>query len=211
MCTTECHPFQTQLAPHRMALRRFALKLTRHEQRAEDLVQETFLKAWAARSSFCLGTDLRGWLFTILRNAFYSDLRKYRREVADVDGKLAAQLSEEAAQEHAVALNELIHAISVLPEIYRRPLVLMGVYGFSQLEAASACGCTVGTIKSRVSRVRATLNPDFGISDAAAAAPGSVPIPPRVWRRTAVMRPSEIAPPAHGRSGTAGRREGASP
>lgn len=193
MLLTEAHPFQTQLSPHRLALRRFALKLTRHEHRAEDLVQETFLKAWASRASFCLGTDLRGWLFTILRNSFYSDLRKYKREVADVDGKLAALLSEEAGQEHAVALNELIFAISALPEIYRQPLVLMGVYGFSQLEAADACGCTVGTIKSRVSRVRANLNQDFGMDDPVSAGPrmGSVPVVPRGVRRHPAALPAE--------------------
>jgi len=157
-----CHPFHTLLPSHDVALRRFALKLTSHQHRAEDLVQETFLKAWANRDKFSPGTELRGWLFTILRNTFYSDFRKSRREVENVDEKLTARLFVEAAQEHAVELNKLISAIALLPEIHRRPLVLMGAYGYSQLETADACGCSVGTIKSRVFRGRAKLNLEFG-------------------------------------------------
>lgn len=159
---TDDHPFHLQLPPHSLALRRFALKLTANEHRAEDLVQETFLKAWANRDKFQLGTGLRGWLFTILINTFYSDIRKYKREVEDIDGKFEAMLLEEAAQEHSVELNELMSAIAQMPEIHRRPLVLMGAYGFSQLEAAEACGCAVGTIKSRVFRERARLSQLFG-------------------------------------------------
>ena len=155
---TDVHPFHILLPPHGAALHRFALKLSAQEHRAEDLVQETFLKAWANRDKFRLGTELRAWLFTILRNTFYSDLRKKKREVEDVDGKLAALLFEDAAQEHAIELKALASAIAVLPEIQRRPLVLMGAYGFSQVEAAAACGCSVGTIKSRVSRGRSSLS-----------------------------------------------------
>ena len=153
----DAHPFQSLLPSHATVLFRFALKLAADEHRAEDLVQETFLKAWANRDGFTRGTELRGWLFTILRNTFYSDLRKRRREVQDVDGKMAALLSEEAAQDHAVDLGKLISAMGQLPEIHRRPVILMGAYGFSQQEAADACNCTVGTIKSRVSRGRSHL------------------------------------------------------
>lgn len=138
------------------------MKLTGNQHRAEDLVQETFLKAWSNRDKFEHDTQLGSWLFTILRNTFYSDLRKCRREVEDADGKLAALLFEEAAQEHALELSKVISAIALLPEIHRRPVVLMGAYGFSQQEAATACGCTVGTIKSRVSRGRSTLLHAFG-------------------------------------------------
>ncbi len=159
---SEYHPFHILLPPQRMALRRFAIKLTGNEHRAEDLVQETFLKAWANREKFTLGTELRGWLFTILRNTFYSDLRKHKREVEDADGKHAALLFDEATQEYAIELNEVIAAIAILPEIHRQPLVMVGMQGFSQLEAAAACGCALGTIKSRVSRARARLNDTFG-------------------------------------------------
>ena len=182
MHVTDRHPFHFLLAPQAAALRRFALKLTGKEHRAEDLVQETFLKAWANRDKFCLGTDLQGWLFAILRNAFYSDIRKYRREVEDVDGKFAALLFEEAAQEHAVELKKLISAIDMLPEIHRRPLVLTGFYGFSQMETADACGCTIGTIKSRIGRGRSNLSQAFFREDGDTR--GSLARPERVARRS---------------------------
>ena len=155
---TDRHPFNTLLPQHMAPLRRRALKLTGNEHRAEDLVQATLLKAWSCRDSYTPETNLRAWLFTILRNTFFSELRKYRREVEDINGILAANLSEEPRQDHAVALKELIAAIAVLPEPQRRPLVMMGAFGFSQLETAAACDCTVGTVKSRVSRGRSTLN-----------------------------------------------------
>ncbi|MCC6002548.1 MAG: sigma-70 family RNA polymerase sigma factor [Pararhodobacter sp.] len=139
-------------------MRRFALKLCGNLHRADDLVQTTFLKAWTKRDQFSPGTDLRGWLFTILRNTFYSELRKFRREVEDVDGKLTAALFEEPAQEHAVDLARLISAIGTLPAIHRQPLMMVGLYGYSQHEAAKACGCAVGTIKSRLSRGRESLH-----------------------------------------------------
>jgi RNA polymerase sigma-70 factor, ECF subfamily len=152
------HSFHVLLPQHTPALRRRALGLTTSQHRAEDLVQDTLLKAWASRDSFREGSNLRAWLFTILRNTFFSDLRKHRREIEDVDGTYSSKLSEEARQEHVISLKELISATDQLPSVQRRPLVLMGIYGYSQIEAANACHCTVGTIKSRVSRGRATLN-----------------------------------------------------
>ena len=154
---TERHPFHVLLTPETRALKHFALRLTADDHRADDLVQVTLLKAWAKRDSFKPDSNLRAWLFTILRNTFYSDLRKFRREVEDVDDIRAAALCEEPRQDHVLALKELISAIGDLPLKQRKPIVLMGAYGFSQLEAAAACGCTIGTIKSRVSRARTTL------------------------------------------------------
>ena len=167
------HPFHTLLPHHAPVLRRRALTLTSNEHRAEDLVQTTLMKAWASRDSFCEGTNLRAWLFTILRNTFLSELRKYRLEVEDVDGVNASAMFEEPGQDHALALKELIAAIAQLPYVQRRPLVMMGAYGFSQLEAADACGCTIGTIKSRVSRGRATLDRFIGHEG---TAPPRVPV-----------------------------------
>ena len=155
---TERHPFHTLLTPQTRALKQFALRLTGNDHRAEDLVQATMLKAWAKRDSFKPDTHLSAWLFTILRNTFYSDLRKYRREVEDVDGIFASTLSEQPRQVDVIALKELMSAIEQLPQQQRKAVVLMGIYGFSQLEAASACGCKVGTIKSRVSRGRIALS-----------------------------------------------------
>jgi RNA polymerase sigma-70 factor (ECF subfamily) len=152
------HAFHTLLPQHAVCLHRRALRLTSNPHQADDLVQATLLKAWASRDSYSPDSNLRAWLFTILRNTFFSDLRKRRKEIEDVDGSYAAALFEEPRQDHVLALKELIHAMAQLPEAQRRPLVLMGAYGFSQLEAAEACDCTVGTIKSRVSRSRATLS-----------------------------------------------------
>lgn len=151
------HPFNTLLPKQAVPLRRRALKLTSNSHLAEDLVQATLLKAWASRNSFCPDTNLRAWLFTILRNTFFSELRKYRLEVRDIDDHHAQSQFVEPVQDHVLALKELNQAISLLPHDQQRPLVLMGVYGYSQLEVADACGCTLGTIKSRVSRGRAAL------------------------------------------------------
>jgi RNA polymerase sigma-70 factor, ECF subfamily len=152
------HPFHHLLPLQVAPLRRRALRLTSNEHRAQDLVQATLLKAWTSRDSYRPETNLRAWLFTIMRNTFFSDLRKLRREVEDVDGHCAQALAEAPRQIDAIALKELITAIGQLPPTQSRPLVLMGAYGYSQLEAAEACGCTIGTIKSRVSRSRATLS-----------------------------------------------------
>ena len=116
------------------------------------------MKAWAKRASYKPDSNLRAWLFTILRNTFISDLRKLRREVEDVDEVYAKALFEEPRQEHALALKELESALSSLPSAQRQSLLLMGAHGYSQVEAAAAGGCNIGTIKSRVSRGRAAIN-----------------------------------------------------
>ena len=164
---TQHHPFHVLLPQHALSLRRRALKLTGNEHRAEDLIQDTLLKAWASRDSYRPETNLGAWLFTIMRNTFFSDWRKLRREVQDVDGAHARSLSEEPRQDHVIALTELMGAISRLPQAQRRPVVLMGAYGFSLLETADACGCAVGTVKSRVSRARASLTQVLAHDDVA--------------------------------------------
>lgn len=155
---TDCHPFTTLLPAQHLVLYRRALRLTANAHRAEDLMQATLLKAWIHRDRFEPGTNLRAWLFTILRNTFLSELRKYRLEVEDSAESLALTVAEEARQDHALALKELIAAVAELPVAQRKPLMMMGYYGYSQLETADACGCTLGTVKSRVSRGRATLS-----------------------------------------------------
>jgi RNA polymerase sigma-70 factor (ECF subfamily) len=154
----EQHPFSYLLPRQAVPLRGRAMKLTSNLHRAEDLVQTTLMKAWASRDSYLPESNLRAWLFTIMRNTFFSDLRKNCREVEDVDGALAAALAEEPRQDHVLALKELMAAILLLPQVQRRPLVLMGAMGFSQSEVATSCGCTIGAVKSRVSRARATLS-----------------------------------------------------
>jgi RNA polymerase sigma-70 factor (ECF subfamily) len=138
-------------------LRAFAISLTGDADRADDLVQETLVKAWAAFASFQEGTSLRAWLFTILRNVFFSQYRKRRREVQDVDGVAAGQLLTQPDQDVHLHLDDFKAALDRLPPDQREALILIGASGFSYEEAAEICGCAVGTVKSRVNRARGRL------------------------------------------------------
>lgn len=138
-------------------LRAFALSLARNPATADDLVQETVLKAWSKLDRFAPGTNMRAWLFTILRNSYYSMLRKGRRETADVDGLHAARLSQAPDHDGRLALRDFAAAFAQLPDDQREVLILIGASGFSYEEAAQTCGCAVGTIKSRANRARAKL------------------------------------------------------
>lgn len=146
-----------QLVAEVPALRAFARSLTRNHTSADDLVQETILKAWTKLDSFEEGTNLRAWLFTILRNTFISMKRKGRYEVEDVDGAAAAQVIQIPEQEGAIELAQFRGALAKLPDELREALVLVGGAGFSYEEAAAICSCPIGTIKSRVSRARRFL------------------------------------------------------
>ena len=139
------------------ALQAFAHSLAGNLGRAEDLVQETLLKAWANQERFTLGTNLNAWLFTILRNQFYSECRKHRREVEDVNGVMAGQLIEPAAQEHGSDLQVVFSHMARLPPLQREALLLVGAQGMTYEAAAEVMGCQTGTVKSRVSRARAYL------------------------------------------------------
>ena len=120
-------------------------------------MQETLAKAWAHRSKFKEGTNLRAWLFTILRNTYYGEMRSRRREVADSDGQHAAQLASPPAQLHYLELQNVARAFERLTAGQREALFLVGVSGLTYDEAARIGGCAVGTIKSRVSRARKAL------------------------------------------------------
>lgn len=139
------------------ALRAFARSLTHNPANADDLVQETLLKALTNGDKFTAGTNLRAWLFTILRNSFYSSLRKTRNEVADASGELTAGLSVHPAQEGVIESKELRVALHALPAAQREALMLVGVAGLSYEDAAQICGCAIGTMKSRVNRARNKL------------------------------------------------------
>src|ERR1700674_2909118 len=138
-------------------LRAFARSLARNPDRADDLVQETLVKAWGHRTKFKEGTNLRAWLFTILRNTYYGELRSRRREVADSDGQHAAQLASPPAQLHYLELQSVAQAFEELTGGQREALFLVGVSGLTYDEAARIGGCAVGTIKSRVFRARQVL------------------------------------------------------
>jgi RNA polymerase sigma-70 factor (ECF subfamily) len=142
------------LIPH---LRAFARTLTGDPTAADDLAQDAMMKAWDARASFQLGTNMKAWTFMILRNQFYSEKRRSWRQ---------SQLDQEAAErtlvavddpEAPVALDELRLGLAMLPPEQREALILVGAGGFAYEEAADICGCAVGTVKSRVSRARRAL------------------------------------------------------
>lgn len=150
------------------ALRTFALSLCGDGTRADDLVQEAFARAWANQHRFRPGTNFTAWLFTILRNQFYSERRKAKREVEDADGAHAERLVALADQEDASTLNTVREHLSLLPAAQREALLLVGAEGFTYEEAADRIGCQVGTVKSRVSRARSSLLAGLGILKEAA-------------------------------------------
>jgi RNA polymerase sigma-70 factor (ECF subfamily) len=142
------------LIPH---LRAFARTLTGDPTAADDLAQDAMIKAWDARASYQMGTNMKAWTFMILRNQFYSEKRRSWRQT---------QLDQEAAErtlmavddpESPVALDELRLGLGMLPPEQREALILVGAGGFAYEEAAEICGCAVGTVKSRVSRARRAL------------------------------------------------------
>jgi RNA polymerase sigma-70 factor (ECF subfamily) len=150
------------LIPH---LRAFARTLAGEPAGADDLAQDAMMKAWDARASYQMGTNMKAWTFMILRNQFYSEKRRSWRQT---------QLDQEAAErtliaaddpESPVALDELRLSIGMLPAEQREALILVGAGGFAYEEAAEICGCAVGTVKSRVSRARKALQ---GILEAGA-------------------------------------------
>ena len=139
------------------SLRAFAISLCGNVDRADDLVQETMVRALANIDSFQPGTNMSAWLFTILRNHFRSEYRKRRREVEDSDGHYADSLKSQPEQHGQVEFTEFRKALAQLPSDQREALILVGASGFSYEEAANICGCAVGTIKSRVNRARTRL------------------------------------------------------
>jgi RNA polymerase sigma-70 factor (ECF subfamily) len=162
---TEIRDPREELPEHLGALRAFALSLTRNGASADDLVQDTIVKAWSNIDKFEKGTNLRAWLFTILRNTFYSDRRKRKREVADPDGVHAASLFEKPAHDGRLAMNDFVRAFDQLSPEHREVLTLVGASGFSYEEAAGMMSVAVGTVKSRANRARARLAEMLGLEE----------------------------------------------
>jgi RNA polymerase sigma-70 factor (ECF subfamily) len=162
------------------SLRAFAISLTNDPVFADDLVQETILRAWANTHRFEPGTNLQAWLFTILRNVFLSEWRKRKREVEDVDGTYAATLRVYPDQQDHLDVEDLRSALAKLRVEQREALVLVAAQGMSYEEAAAVCGVPVGTIKSRVNRARHRLaslldingDPELGLDSITKAALG---------------------------------------
>lgn len=149
--------FEQGLIENMPGLRAFARRLSADQGRADDLVQTTMMKAIANRRSFAMGTNLRAWLFTILKNAFRADLRRARWEIGVDDVTRYALFAGGPSQEETVRLGELDAALAVLPADQREAVMLVGGAGFSYQEAAAKSGCAIGTMKSRVSRARGAL------------------------------------------------------
>ena len=139
------------------ALRAFAWSLSHNGSDADDLVQDTLIKAWSNRDKFEPGTNLRAWLFTILRNTYYTQVIRRRREVRDETGEYANNMRTPPTQDWSIAMRALQAGLAQLPDEHREALILVGAAGLSYEEAAEICGCALGTIKSRVNRARAHL------------------------------------------------------
>jgi RNA polymerase sigma-70 factor (ECF subfamily) len=138
-------------------LRAFAISLTGHGDRADDLVQDTLVRAVTNIHRFEVGTNLNAWLFTILRNLFHSEYRKRQREVEDADGSYAARLLVPPEQGARLDFEDFRKALAHIPLDQREALLLVGAEGLSYEEAAEVCGVAVGTVKSRVNRARSRL------------------------------------------------------
>lgn len=162
MQSTGSQDFGYELIQAGKELRVFALSLSRNASRGDDLVQQTMLKAWANRNSFRPGTNLHAWLFTILRNEFYSQARKRSRESEDPDEKLQGELIEHERQSAFMDLQDTRMAIERLPGELQEAIVLVGAGGLTYEDAARECGVALGTIKSRVSRARSRLRGELG-------------------------------------------------
>ncbi len=144
-----------QVLPH---LRAFGRSLSGNRDLADDLVQETMLKAWAARARFQAGTNMRAWTFIILRNIFLSQMRRARFKGEWDEITAARILAAPASQDRHIELGDLQRALLELPQAQREALILVGAGGFAYEEAAAICDCAVGTIKSRVARGRTALS-----------------------------------------------------
>lgn len=164
--------FKTELIELLPSLRAFARSLAHNPAQADDLVQDTLVKALANVDRFEPGTNLRAWLFTILRNHYYSQLRKAKREVEDADGKFAARIAVRPEQDGSVDLEDFKVAFQQLAPDHREVLTLVGASGCSYEEAAQICGCAVGTIKSRVNRARKKLSDLLGLDEENQSLPG---------------------------------------
>ena len=151
--------FQKQMLSVVPRLRAFALSLSAKSDYADDLVQETLMKAWNHQNDFQPGTNMKAWLFTILRNEYFSQLRKKKRkrEVEDVDGELVNQLASPANQESHLDVADLRVAMQQLPDDQREAIILVGASAFSYQEVAEITQVAVGTVKSRVNRARVRL------------------------------------------------------
>lgn len=168
-------------------LRAFAVSLCGDPVRADDLVQETLVKALDHADAFRRGTNLKAWLFTILRNTYFSEYRQRRREVENTGDWQSETLTALPSQQGHVDLQDFRRLLMDLPDEQREALILVGAVGLSYEEAAAISGCAVGTVKSRVSRARRRLSSLLGVVSPEEFGPDSAAVA-IVSRRTASIR-----------------------
>jgi RNA polymerase sigma-70 factor (ECF subfamily) len=147
-------------------LRAFANSLSRNPDHADDLVQQTLLKAWRSKHTFHEGSNLKAWLFAILRNTFLTEVRRRKFETDDPDEELQNALISRGGQQAHMDLLDFEVALAKLPREQREVLILVGAEGVSYDEAALICGCAIGTIKSRMNRAREKLCELMGVDGA---------------------------------------------
>jgi RNA polymerase sigma-70 factor (ECF subfamily) len=153
-----------EVLKHIPALRAYARGLTKQADDADDLLQQTLMKAIANISKFQKGTNLRAWLFTIMRNSFLTDIRIRTRESPGAMDCASTVPVSWPTHEAYITAQRLNDAIARLPPRYREILMLVVVIGESYEDAAALCGCAVGTVKSRVNRARKMVMNDLGAS-----------------------------------------------
>ena len=155
--TPDDEAFRRELLDTLPRLRAFARGLSGRPDFADDLVQETAIKAWIARDRYQPGTNMRAWTFAILRNHYLSELRRGKRETDLDEGAAERMLVMEANQEAPLHLDDMEAALHRLAPERREAVLLVGASGFRYEEAAEIAGCPIGTMKSRVARARADL------------------------------------------------------
>lgn len=138
-------------------MRAFAISLTRNSDTADDLVQDAVVKAWRKFHTYEQGTNLQAWLFTIVRNTFYSDIRRQQRQPTSNRPGVLENLSVKPTHDARLAMRDFQRIFDKLPTEQREALVLVCASGLSYEDAAAMCGVPVGTIKSRINRGRARL------------------------------------------------------
>ena len=151
----EFHRELTAAIPH---LRAFGRSLCGCRDRADDLAQETMMKAWAARDRFVAGTSFRAWTFTILRHIYYGQIRRERFVGHYDEAEAERTLVAHGGQESALEATDVLRALATLPAAQREVLVLMAVGNVTYEEIAEICGAAIGTIKSRIARARAAIS-----------------------------------------------------
>jgi RNA polymerase sigma-70 factor (ECF subfamily) len=177
MMVQEQTTFKRELLAVLPSLRAFAISLIGRHDQADDLVQDTIMKAWAKQEQFEMGTNMKAWLFTILRNELYSKMRKRGREVQDSDGVFTENLAQHPSQYGSLDMQDFKKALEKLPEEQREAIILVGASGFSYEEAAEICGCALGTIKSRVNRARQRLQELLQVSGESDYGPDAISAP----------------------------------